>query len=113
MANLNNPAVYDKLTLSPKLLEEIGLGNDEALAGVARTQLAVVMEHMALRCLDPSTAPSAVASILEVLRKLSLGTKPDPSAQSAPQVVINITRTKDSDEKLVIDGSAETLPEKS
>ena len=110
MIDPENKAVAKHLDIPPALLEEIAMGNEEALSGAARVQLAFIMERMTHRCVDPSTSPSAVASIMEVLRKMSAGKNGDADKLTGPQVVINITRAKDrEDAPVVIEGTAETL----
>lgn len=106
MMDTKNPAVAKTLAIPPALLEEIAAGNEEALSGTARVQLAYIMEAMTHKCVDPSTSPSAVASIMEVLRKMASGSKGDADKSAGPGVVINITRAKDRDDAITIDGTA-------
>ena len=105
MLDPDNPSVADALAIPPKLLHEINSGNEEALSGAARVQLAYIMERMAQRCVDPQTSPSAVASIMEVLRKMATSQKDNANKSSGPEVIINITRARDrDDEGIVIEG---------
>lgn len=115
MNDIENKAVAQRLAIPPALLEEIADGNEEALTGAARVQLAYIMEHMTHRCVDPATSPSAVGGIMEVLRKMSQGQKVDANLTGGPQVVINITRARDrenqeSREVVVIEGKSTEIP---
>lgn len=112
MIDPDNKAVAKLMAIPPALLEEIANGNEEALAGTARVQLAYIMESMTMRCVDPQTSPSAVASIMEVLRKMAVNGKGEDAGSGGPQVVINITRAKDRAEGITIEGnSVEALAE--
>jgi len=105
MINPDNAAVAKLMAIPPALLEEIASGNEAALSGTARVQLAYIMEQVTQRCVDPSTSPAAVASIMEVLRKMASSGKTDADKSAGPSVVINITRAKDRDEEpITIEG---------
>ena len=103
MLDRDNKAVSAAMDISPRLLEEIIDGNDAALAGVARVQLTYLMEKMTHRCADPNTSPAAVASIMEILRKMAAGNKVE-SGGGGPKVVINISRAKDNPDNISIAG---------
>jgi len=103
MLDPDNKAVAKALAIPPALLEEINAGNEEALSGLARAQLAFLMERMTMRCLDPNVSPAAMSSFLEILRKMSVG-KNEAQSLGGPQVVINITRAKDRDDSVTIEG---------
>ena len=112
MIDPENKAYSKHLAIPPTLLEEIAKGSEEALAGAARVQLAYIMEQMTVRCVDGSTSPSAVASVMEVLRKMSTSSKDAGNNSAGPGVVINITRAKDrSDDGITIEGRANKLVE--
>jgi len=110
MIDPDNKAVANILAIPPTLLSEIAEGNEEALSGTARVQLAYIMETMTRRCVDPATSPSAVASIMEVLRKMSSGKAGDADKSGEPRVVINITRAKEKHESVTIEGNAVEVP---
>ena len=97
-------AKADMMRIPRKLLEEIAEGDEAALSGTARVQLAFIMEQMTMRCVDPATSPTAIASIMEVLRKISQGQKAEGPA-GGPQVVINISRARDRSEGITIEGN--------
>jgi hypothetical protein len=108
MLNRDNQAVDKALSIPPALLQEIMEGNDEALVGLARVQLAYLMERMTERCADPTTSVNGVASIMEILRKLASGNPAGGDVGTGPQVVINISRARDRSESdaITIQGSA-------
>jgi hypothetical protein len=97
MIDPEDEAYGKHLRIPPALLEEIAGGSEDALAGAARVQLAYIMEQITLRCVDKNTSPSAVASVMEVLRKMSTSQK-EAAASGGPGVVINITRAKDRED---------------
>lgn len=105
MIDPSNKAVAEMMEIPPALLEEVLNGNEEALSGIARVQLTYIMEKMTQRCVDPSTSPSAVASVMEILRKMAMTNKDDANKSGGPQVVINITRAKDHAGDLSISGN--------
>lgn len=106
MLDRDNQAVNKALSIPPALLQEILDGNDEALAGVARVQLAYLMERMTERCADPATSVNGVASIMEILRKLAAGNREGGEHSGGPQVVINISRARDRNDAVTIEGAA-------
>lgn len=103
--DLDNKAVAKAMEIPPALLQEILDGNEQALSGVARVQLTYLMEKMTQRCADPNTSPAAVASIMEILRKMSTSNKSAESG-TGPQVVINISRAVEREETVTIEGQA-------
>lgn len=109
MLDTENKAVAKAMDIPPALLEEILNGNEDALSGVARVQLTYLMEKMTHRCADPNTSPNAVASIMEILRKMAQGNK-SAGEQGGPQVVINISRARDNADKVLIEGQAVQVP---
>ena len=109
MIDPSNPNVAALLEIPPAVLQEIAEGSEEALAGTARVQLAFIMERMTMRCVDPATSPAAIASIMEVLRKMAAQQKDAGVGAGGPQVVINISRAAEND-GLTIEGVAKTIP---
>lgn len=96
MLDRENDAVAKALSIPPALLQEILEGNDDALSGLARVQLAYLMEKLTERCADPSTSVNGAASVMEILRKMAAGEKGGMgSGDNQPQVIINITRARD------------------
>ena len=105
--DVTNPQVEQIMAIPPALLEAIHNGELDALSATARVQLAYLMEKATIRCAtDASVSPSATASIMEVLRKISASGKDVSDSDGGPQVVINITRRKDSDDAITIEGSS-------
>ena len=104
--DIDNKAVAKAMDIPPTLLQAIHDGDTEALSGVARTQLAFLMETMTKRCADPDMPAGVVNGFLEILRKMATTDKSaGDGGGTGPKVVINISRAKDREEKIVIDGT--------
>lgn len=108
---INDPSKVDKPLLSPAQLQAIE-EDPSLMETFARLLGAVNLDNLFRTMQNPTINPMARIEFQKMLNKmgrLEPDTKADANASTGPQVVINITRAKDSSDAVVIEGHAQAL----
>lgn len=106
---LTDPDLQDETILSKHQLAQIE--EDPAkMETLARLMGAVNLDNLFRQMQDPKVNPSLRIEFQKMLNKMGKLEPDTKNAESgAPQVVINITRAKDQESNLVIEGASAAL----
>jgi len=102
--DLDDKAISRHTKIPPALLEEIHKGNEAALTGVVRAQMAFLLEHALERAALPDAPVNLITALLEIQRKIASPTKTEASGGQAFHLTLNLG---DGAKEITVDSSAD------